>query len=182
MEMHLSPRLAQWHQLRTTCMPLIAAVNGYALGGGCELVMACDIVVAGESARFGLPEVGLGLMPGGGGTQRLVRAIGKAKALDVMLTGRVLLAPEALDAGLISRVVPDELCLGEALEIASGIASRPPNAVRLAKNATLRAFDMPLESGLDYERRLFELLFSTHDTQEGLAAFKEKRKPRFTGE
>jgi enoyl-CoA hydratase len=121
-------------------------------------------------------------MPGGGGTQRLVRAIGKARAMDVILTGRTLSAGEALDAGLVSRVVPDELCFGEALEIANSIVARPPHAVQLAKEATLNAFDAPLEAGLDHERRLFELLFSTGDAQEGLRAYREKRKPRFTGE
>lgn len=181
-DMHLCPRLAQWHQLRRIRKPVIAAVNGYALGGGCELALACDIIVAGESAKFGLPEVGLGLIPGGGGTQRLVRAIGKARAMDVMLTGRMVSATEALDAGLISRVVPDELCLGEALEVAHGIAAKPPIAVQLAKEAVLHAFDSPLAAGLDYERRLFELLFSTSDAQEGLSAFRDKRQPRFTGE
>jgi len=182
MEMHLRPRLARWHQLRNIRKPLIAAVNGYALGGGCELAMACDIIVAGDSARFGLPEVGLGLIPGGGGTQRLMRAIGKARAMDMILTGRMLPAAEAYDAGLISRVVPDELCLGQSLEIGFGIAARPQHAVQLAKDATLHAFDLPLQTGLDYERRLFELLFATKDTQEGLNAFHAKRQPRFTGE
>ncbi|CAN5900648.1 enoyl-CoA hydratase-related protein [soil metagenome] len=180
-EMRGRPRLAQWHLLGRIRKPLIAAVNGYALGGGCELALACDIIVAGESARFGLPEVGLGLIPGGGGTQRLVRAIGKARAMDVILTGRMLSASEALDGGLISRVVPDELCLGEAVEIARAIADRPPHAVQLAKDATLHAFDSSLESGLEYERRLFELLFSTSDAQEGLSAFRAKREPQFVG-
>jgi enoyl-CoA hydratase len=178
----IRPRLAQWHQLRRVQTPLIAAVNGFALGGGCELAMACDIIVAGESAKFGLPEVGLGLIPGGGGTQRLVRAIGKAAAMDVILTGRTLTAAEALDAGLVSRVVPDELSVAEALEVAQCIANRPAHAVRAAKQAVLHAFDSALEPGLDYERRLFEVLFSSSDTQEGLAAFREKREPRFSGE
>jgi enoyl-CoA hydratase len=181
-EMQLRPRLAQWHQLRGIRTPLIAAVNGFALGGGCELAMVCDIIVAGESATFGLPEVGLGLIPGGGGTQRLVRAIGKARAMDVILTGRMIPAAEALDAGLVSRVVPDELTFAEALAIAQCIADRPTDAVRMAKDAVLHAFDGSMESGLDYERRLFELLFSTADTREGLSAFREKRKPHFTGE
>jgi enoyl-CoA hydratase len=122
------------------------------------------------------------LIPGGGGTQRLVRAIGKAAAMDVILTGRTLTAAEALDAGLVSRVVPDELSVAEALEVAQCIANRPAHAVRAAKQAVLHAFDSALEPGLDYERRLFEVLFSSSDTQEGLAAFREKREPRFSGE
>jgi enoyl-CoA hydratase len=181
MAMHGKPRLALWHRLRRLRKPVVAAVNGFALGGGNELAMACDIIVAGESAVFGQPEVSLGLMPGGGGTQRLVRAIGKAQAMDVILTGRTLTAPEALAVGLVSRVVPDEVCLTVAIEVATDIARRGPLAVQFAKEAVLAAMDAPLERGLDQERRLFELLFATHDVQEGLAAFLEKRKPAFEG-
>ncbi len=181
-EMHLRPRLEEWQRFRRVKLPVIVAVNGSALGGGNELALACDLVVAGESASFGQPEIGLGLIPGGGGTQRLVRAIGKARAMDIILTGKRLGAYEARQAGLVSRVVPDELCLAEALRMAATVASLPQLAVRMAKEAVLSAFEMPLGTGLDYERRLFELLFSTEDAQEGLNAFVEKRSPNFRGE
>jgi enoyl-CoA hydratase len=181
LEMHEKPRLEQWQRLRRLRLPLVAAVNGYALGGGCELAMACDIIVAGEGALFGQPEVRLGLIPGGGGTQRLVRAVGKARAMDLILTGGAMPASVALQAGLVSRVVPDELCLDEAIQLARQIADHPRQAVLAARDAVLHAFDLPIESGLDYERRLFELLFDSADTQEGLRAFLEKRPPEFGG-
>jgi enoyl-CoA hydratase len=180
-EMHQRPNLARWDRLRKLRVPLIAAVSGYALGGGCELAMLCDMIVAADSARFGQPEINLGIMPGGGGTQRLVRAIGKARAMELILTGRMMSADEAFAAGLITRVVPAELYLVEAVRLAQEIATKPTLAVQLAKDAVLKAFDTSLETGLDFERRSFNLLFATDDRREGMQAFLEKRKPKFTG-
>jgi enoyl-CoA hydratase len=180
-EMYLQPRFAHWERLRTIRTPLIAAVAGYALGGGNELAMLCDLVVAAESARFGQPEINLGIMPGAGGTQRLVRAIGKARTMELVLTGRMMTADEAFAAGLITRVVPAELYLIEAMRLAQTIAAKPPLAVQLAKDAVLKAFDTTLETGLAYERRSFNLLFATEDRREGMAAFLEKRAPAFEG-
>jgi enoyl-CoA hydratase len=156
-------------------------VSGFCLGGGCELAMACDLIVASESARFGQPETGLGVMPGAGGTQRLTRAIGKAKAMDVILAGRFLDAREAEHAGLVARVVAGEEWLEEAKRVAREIASKGPVAQRLAKEAVNRAFDTTLEVGLDVERKLFHLAMSSEDAIEGLTAFGEKREPEFKG-
>lgn len=181
MEMATSGQMPRWDRLRRIAKPVIAAVNGFALGGGCELAMACDILVAAESAVFGQPEIDIGVMPGAGGTQRLTRAVGKALAMDMVLTGRRLTAREALAHGLVSRVVPDEACLDEALAVARAIAAKAPLAVALAKEGVSRALDMSLEAGLDYERKLFYLLFGTEDQKEGMRAFREKRKPEFRG-
>ena len=180
-EMQLRPQLARWDRLRKIRKPLIAAVAGFALGGGNELAMICDLIVAAETARFGQPEINLGIIPGAGGTQRLVRAIGKARAMDLVLTGRMMTADEAFAAGLITKVVPSELYLIEAMRLAQEIAAKPPLAVQLAKDAVLKAFDTTLETGLDYERRSFNLLFATEDRREGMAAFLEKRAPAFKG-
>lgn len=180
-EMVVGPRLALWHRFSATRKPLIAAVAGYALGGGCELAMACDMVVAGESAQFGQPEINLGIIPGAGGTQRLVRAIGKARAMELVLTGRMMSAAEALAGGLITKVVPDELYLAEALRLAHLIAAKPPLAVQVAKDTVLKAFETTLEAGLAYERTAFNVLFATEDRREGMAAFLEKRAPAFKG-
>ena len=174
-------RMSFWHALRSFPKPLIAAVNGFALGGGCELAMCADIIVAGEDARFGQPEINLGLIPGAGGTQRLTRAVGKSRAMKMVLTGEAINARDALVAGLIAEVVPPELTLDRALELAEGIAAKPPVAVRLAKEAVLKAQEMTLEAGLDYERKTFALLFATEDRREGIQAFLEKRKPVFKG-
>jgi len=170
-----------WDRIRRVTRPLIAAVRGFALGGGCELAMACDVIVAGDDARFGQPEIKLGVMPGAGGTQRLTLAIGKARAMDLILTGRTIDAREAEAAGLVSRVVPAEEPLGTALDVASVIASMSPVAVAAAKRAVLRAHELPLEAGLELERRDFYLLFGSEDQREGMAAFREKRAPAWKG-
>ncbi|HYM92402.1 MAG TPA: enoyl-CoA hydratase-related protein [bacterium] len=174
-------RFQQWERIRRVGKPVIAAVSGYALGGGCELAMACDIVIASETARFGQPEIRLGLIPGAGGTQRLTRAIGKSRAMELVLTGRYLTAAEALGLGLVSRVVPVELYLEEAKALAREIAGQPPIAVRMAKEAVLQAFETTLGGGLEFERRCFHLLFGTEDKREGIRAFLEKRPAQFTG-
>lgn len=169
-----------WESLRRIRKPIIAAVAGYALGGGCELAMLCDFIIAAENARFGQPEINLGIIPGFGGTQRLVRAIGKSKAMDMVLTGRMITAAEAELAGLVARVVPVERVLDEAVEAAALIASKSIMSVMMAKECINRAFEMPLDEGLLFERRNFHALFSTDDQKEGMAAFVEKRKPKFT--
>jgi enoyl-CoA hydratase len=172
---------ARWEQIRAIRTPIVAAVRGFALGGGNELAMACDIVVAGEDAQFGQPEIRIGIMPGAGGTQRLPRAIGKARAMDLILTGRSIDAREAERLGLVSRVVPAEAVLGEALALAATIAAMPPLAVRAAKEAVERAFELPLGAGLELERRNFFLLFATEDQKEGMTAFVAKRPATWRG-
>ena len=174
-------RMLNWEAIRAFPKPLIAAVNGFALGGGCELAMACDIIVAGEDARFGQPEINLGLIPGAGGTQRLPRAVGKSLAMKLNLTGEMIDAKTALAAGLISDVVPPELTVDTALEMARTIASKAPVAARMIKAAVLKAFETSLAAGLDYERRALDVSFATEDKDEGTAAFLEKRKPDFKG-
>jgi enoyl-CoA hydratase len=180
-EMLLRDQFARWDRIRRIRKPLIAAVSGFALGGGCELAMMCDIIIASESAKFGQPEIGIGVMPGAGGTQRLTRAVGKAKAMEMVLTGAAIDAREALAAGLVNRVVPVEAYLTEALALAREIASKPPVAVRLAKEAVLKSFDTTIEGGLEFERRNFYLLFASEDQKEGMQAFVEKRKPSWKG-
>lgn len=174
-------RFDQWDRIRRVTKPIIAAVRGFALGGGCELAMLCDMIVAGEGARFGQPEINLGIMPGAGGTQRLTRAVGKARAMDLILTGRHITAAEAAAMGLVTRVVPDAVVLDEARALAHQIAAKAPVAVRIAKEAILKAFDTNLEAGLDYERKAFYLLFATEDRIEGMQAFLAKRPPVFQG-
>ncbi|MDR5684287.1 MAG: enoyl-CoA hydratase-related protein [Armatimonadota bacterium] len=174
-------RFEQWERIRRFPKPIVAAVSGFCLGGGNELAMLCDIIVASETARFGQPEINLGIMPGAGGTQRLPRAVGKHRAMELILTGRHLTAREAYDWGLVNRVVPPEMLLDEARALAREIAAKAPVAVRLAKEAVLKSLDTPLEVGLDHERRLFYLLFGTEDKEEGIAAFLEKRRPVFRG-
>lgn len=168
-----------WDALRRIRKPVIAAVSGYALGGGCELAMLCDFIIAAENARFGQPEINLGIIPGFGGTQRLVRAIGKSKAMDMVLTGRMITAAEAELAGLVARVVPVERLLDEALETAALIASKSLPSVMMAKESINRAFEVPLDEGLLFERRNFHALFATEDQKEGMAAFLGKRSPEF---
>ena len=171
----------RWERIKRVRTPLIAAVRGFALGGGCELAMTCDLLIAGESAQFGQPEIKLGVMPGAGGTQRLTRAIGKAKAMELVLTGRTMSAREAEAHGLVTRVVPDEEVVAAGLELAGTIASMPPLAVIAAKEAVNRAEELGLEAGLEFERRSFYLLFASEDQREGMAAFTEKRKPAWKG-
>ncbi|MGQ9832421.1 MAG: enoyl-CoA hydratase-related protein [Candidatus Villigracilaceae bacterium] len=167
--------------LRRIRKPVVAAVSGYALGGGCELALACDLIVASETARFGQPEVTIGVIPGAGGTQRLARAVGKALAMEMVLNNRMLTAAEALQFGVINRVVSPDRWLEEAIALAEEIASRAPLAVRLGKEAINRAFELSLSEGLAVERRLFYSLFATQDQKEGMAAFIEKRKPNWQG-
>jgi len=168
-----------WERLRSIRKPVIAAVAGYALGGGCELAMMCDILIAADTAKFGQPEIKLGIIPGAGGTQRLPRAVGKAKAMDLVLTGRMMDAAEAERAGLVSRVVPADKLIDEALAAAERIAEFSLPSVMMAKEAINRAYESPLAEGMLFERRLFHALFATEDQKEGMAAFVEKRKPKF---
>ena len=168
-----------WEEMKRVRKPVIAAVAGYALGGGCELVMMCDIVIAADTARFGQPEIKLGIIPGAGGTQRLPRAVGKAKAMDLVLTARMMDAQEAERAGLVSRVVPAAKLIDEAMAAAASIAEYSLPAVMMAKEAVQRAYEAPLAEGLLFERRLFHSLFASADQKEGMTAFIEKRPPRF---
>lgn len=180
-EMLIRDQFARWDRIRKIKKPIIAAVSGFALGGGCELAMTCDIIIASESARFGQPEINIGVMPGAGGTQRLTRAVGKAKAMEIVLTGKMFSGLEALGWGLVNRVVPDEMYLEEAINLAKEIAAKPPLAVRLAKEAVLKAFDTTIEGGLEFERKNFYLLFASEDQKEGMKAFVEKRKAEWKG-
>ena len=180
-ELYHQRRIERWDAIRGLWTPLVAAVSGYCLGGGCELAMACDLIVASESAEFGQPETGLGIIPGAGGTQRLTRAVGKALAMDVILSGRRLSAREALAAGLVARVVAKEAWLNEAKRVARAIAEKGPVATRLAKESVDRAFESTLATGLEAERRALYLAFASEDAGEGLTAFTEKRKPEFKG-
>ncbi|QBS38138.1 enoyl-CoA hydratase [Thermaerobacter sp. FW80] len=173
--------LGTWQRLWRIRKPVIAAVQGYCLGGGFELAMGCDLIVAGESAQFGQPEIKIGVMPGAGGTQRLTRVAGKYKAMEAILTGRMIPAREAEAWGLVTKVVPDEQCLPEALRLAHAIAGMPPLAVQMAKAAVLQAYETPLGAGLEFERRLFYSLFATEDQKEGMQAFLEKRAPQWKG-
>jgi enoyl-CoA hydratase len=168
-------------RIRKVSKPIIAAVSGWALGGGFELAMTCDMIVASESAKFGQPEIGLGIIPGAGGTQRLTRTVGKYLAMEIVLNDRRLSAEEAARFGLVNRVVPVERYLDEALELAQQLAARAPIALRIAKEAVNKALETPLTEGLAYERRVFYLLFATEDQKEGMSAFLEKRKPEWKG-
>lgn len=174
-------QFSTWDQIKKTKKPLIAAVSGFALGGGCELVMTCDMIIASESAQFGQPEIKIGVMPGAGGTQRLTRAVGKALAMEMVLTGRFINAEEALRAGLINRIVPTETYLQETVKFAKQIAAMSPLAAQLAKESVLSSFESNLSEGLLFERKNFYMLFSSEDQKEGMAAFVEKRAPEFKG-
>jgi enoyl-CoA hydratase/carnithine racemase len=180
-EVLTSPAARFWPRVAAIRTPLVAAVSGYALGGGCELALACDMIVAAEGAEFGQPEILLGIIPGGGATQRLARVMGKQRAMELVLTGRRIDAAEAHQLGIVTSVAPAEGWLDAALELAATVAERPPLAARLAKQAVLSAEETPLSAGLDHERRLYELAMATEDRVEGMNAFLEKRKPEFRG-
>ncbi|MCZ8355646.1 MAG: enoyl-CoA hydratase-related protein [Cyclobacteriaceae bacterium] len=180
-DMLLIDQFSTWDQIRKTRKPIIAAVSGFALGGGCELAMTCDMIIASETAKFGQPEIKIGVMPGAGGTQRLTKAIGKAKAMELVLTGRFISADEALQYRLINKVVPVEMLMHETLTLAKEIAQQSPIAVMLAKEAVNRSFETHLDEGLHFERKNFYLAFASEDQKEGMAAFVEKRKPNFRG-
>jgi enoyl-CoA hydratase len=176
-----NPFIDYWDRLRRISKPVVAAVSGYALGGGCELAMACDMIVAGETARFGQPEINIGVIPGAGGTQRITRAVGKSLAMEIVLNGRFLTAGEALQHGLVNRVFPAEVLMEEAVKFAAEIAARAPVALRMGKEAVNAAFEMSHQSGLAHERRLFYMLFATEDQKEGMDAFVNKRPPEWKG-
>jgi enoyl-CoA hydratase len=180
-DLYYQRRVERWDVIAGLWTPLVAAVSGFCLGGGCELAMACDLIVASETAQFGQPETGVGVIPGAGGTQRMTRAVGKSLAMDVILSGRFLSAEEALRAGLVARVVAREAWLDEARRVARAIAAKPQVATRLAKEAVDKAFESTLTLGVEHERRLLALAFASEDAKEGLNAFLEKRKPEFKG-
>jgi enoyl-CoA hydratase len=171
-----------WDSIRKTKKPIIAAVSGFALGGGCELAMICDMIIASETAQFGQPEISIGVMPGAGGTQRLTRIVGKAKAMELVLTGQFISAEEAKAYGLVNKIVPVEFYLSEAVKLASTIAEKSPIAVQMAKESVLKAYEMPLQEALFFERKNFYMLFATEDQKEGMQAFIEKRKATFKGQ
>jgi enoyl-CoA hydratase len=177
----LTTRFGYWDRVRAIRVPIIGAVAGYALGAGCELALSCDLLVAAESARFGQPELNVGLVPGAGGTQRMARIAGKATAMELVLTGRTLTAYEAERRGIVNRVVPAEVLLDEAVALAREVASKPPLSVRAAKESVLKAFEVPLREGLELERASLQSILQTEDAREGIAAFLEKRSPSFRG-
>ncbi len=180
-DMLKTDQFSTWDQIKKTKKPIIAAVSGFALGGGCELTMTCDMIVASETAQFGQPEIKIGVMPGAGGTQRLTRAVGKARAMEMVLTGNFISADEAKAAGLVNKVVPVEIYLAETVALAKQIATKSPLAVQLAKESVLQAFSGTLEEGLAFERKNFYLLFASEDQKEGMSAFVEKRAAKFEG-
>ncbi|MCP4759409.1 MAG: enoyl-CoA hydratase [Planctomycetes bacterium] len=180
-DMESRDQFAQWNRIKAIRKPIVAAVSGFALGGGCELMMHCDVVVCSENAKIGQPEINIGVMPGAGGTQRLTRAVGKAVAMDIVLSGRFLSAKEAMIFGLVSRVVPKEHWFDEAMNVAQTIATKAPISLRHAKESVLNADEIPLNDALGRERELFYMLFDTEDQSEGMSAFLEKRRPSFTG-
>jgi enoyl-CoA hydratase len=174
-------QFSTWDQIKRNKKPIIAAVSGFALGGGCELAMTCDMIIASETAQFGQPEINIGTMPGAGGTQRLTRAVGKGLAMEMVLTGRFITADEAYRVGLVNKVVPVEVLLMETVKIAKLIAAKSPIAVRLAKESVVKAFETTLDEGLQFERKNFYLTFASEDQKEGMKAFVEKRAPDFKG-
>jgi len=180
-DIYLREMFASWDKIRNYKKPFVAAVSGFALGGGCELAMLCDMIVAAKCAKFGQPEVNLGVIPGAGGTQRLTRAVGKARAMEIILTGRMVEASEMYEAGLITKISEDDKYLEDAIAIAKTICTKAPVAVQLAKESILKAFDTTVETGIEYERKNFYILFATEDKMEGMKAFIEKRKPVWKG-
>jgi enoyl-CoA hydratase len=180
-EMLIRDQFEKWDRIGKIKKPLIAAVSGFALGGGCELALMCDIIIASESAQFGQPEINLAIIPGAGGTQRLTRIIGKNKTMEMILTGRRFSAKEMFEAGLVNKIVPNEEYLNEAIKLAKDIASKPNIAVQLAKETILKAYETSFENGLQFERKNFYLLFASDDKLEGMKAFIEKRKPKWKG-
>lgn len=180
-DMLLRDQFQKWDRIRKMKKPMIAAVSGFALGGGCELAMACDMIVCSDTAQFGQPEINIGVMPGAGGTQRLTRAVGKVRAMEMVLTGRFITAKEAYEFGLVNKVVPVEFYLEAAKELGRAVAEKSPIATRLAKESVLLSFDTTIETGLELERRNFYLLFSSEDQKEGMSAFIEKRKAEWKG-
>jgi enoyl-CoA hydratase len=180
-DMLLRDNIGRWDRVQRLTKPLIAAVAGYALGGGCELAMVCDIIIASENARFGQPEINIGLIPGAGGTQRLTRAVGKYVASEMIMTGRMLGAEEAFQRGLVARVVPQELIVEAAVRLGKELAQRPPISIRLAKEAITHASEGRVDDGIDFERKAFYLLFATQDAHEGMHAFLDKRQPTYEG-
>ncbi|MBI2755298.1 MAG: enoyl-CoA hydratase/isomerase family protein [Chloroflexi bacterium] len=181
-DMLSSDRIGYWDRLKNVWKPLIAAVSGFALGGGCELAMSCDIIIASETARFGQPEINVGLIPGAGGTARLTRIVGKFVAMDLVLTGRQITAEEALKLGLVSRIVPAELIVESAVALGKELAQKPPISLRFAKEAVQRSFEGRVDDGIAFERKLFYMLFATEDAHEGMRAFIEKRRPTYAGQ
>lgn len=179
MDMFLADRQSEWEGFAATRTPIIAAVSGYALGGGCEIAMMCDMIFASDTAQFGQPEIKLGVIPGWGGSQRLTRAVGKAKAMDLTLTGRMMDAEEAERAGLVARIIPADNLMEETLKAADKIANFSTPSVLMGKEAVNRAFETTLQEGVRFERRLFYSLFATEDQKEGMEAFAQKRKPDF---
>jgi enoyl-CoA hydratase len=180
-DMLMIDQFSTWDQIRKTKKPIIAAVSGFVFGGGCELAMTCDMIIASETTKFGQPVIKIGVMPGAGGTQRLTRAIGKAKAMELVLTGRFISAEEALHLKLINKVVPVEMYLNEAVQLAKEIATMSPVAIQLAKEAVNRSFETHLDEGLMFERKNFYLTFASEDQKEGMNAFIEKRTPEYKG-
>jgi enoyl-CoA hydratase len=180
-DMLMVDQFSTWDQIKKTKKPVIAAVSGFALGGGCELAMTCDMIIASETAKFGQPEIKLGVLPGAGGTQRLTKAVGKARAMELILTGRFLSADDAYAYGLVNKVVPVEMYLHEAVLLATEISHMSPIAVQLAKEAVNRSFETHLDEGLHFERKNFYLAFASEDQKEGMKAFIEKRKPAYKG-
>jgi enoyl-CoA hydratase len=180
-DMLMRNNIGLFDRVRHVSKPVIAAVAGYALGGGCELAMLCDIIVAGENARFGQPEINIGLIPGAGGTQRLTRTVGKFVANEMVMTGRMLNAEEALRFGLAARIVPQEIVVDEAVRLGKEISAKAPISVRLAKEAVTRAFEGRVDDGIEFERKLFYMLFATQDAHEGMHAFVDKRQPTYEG-
>ena len=180
-QMLVEDTFSRIERIRDLSTPVVAGVSGFALGGGCELAMACDLIVASETAQFGQPEINLGIIPGAGGTQRLPRAVGKAVAMDMVLTGRTLSAVEARDAGLVARVTAPEAWRDETLAVCRTIATKSPVALRIAREAVNAAFETTLRTGIEFERRAFHVLFASEDQSEGMRAFLDKRAPAFTG-